>query len=138
MHWRDIPWRPTDRLLRQFAGLWLLGLGGLACYRGFLAGDPVVGGILAALAGTIGPLGLVWPSAVRPVFVAWMVLVFPIGWTSSRLLLAMVFYGLFTPLGLVLRWTGRDVLLRRFRPDQASYWIPRPAAGDVSRYFRAY
>jgi hypothetical protein len=138
MHWCDIPWRPTDRLLRQFAGLWLFGLGGLACYRGLLAGDPVLGGILGAVAATIGPLGLLWPRAVRPLFVAWMVLAFPISWTISRLMLTMVFYAVFTPVGLLLRLSGRDVLGRRFRPDQTSYWTPRPAAGDVSRYFRPF
>jgi hypothetical protein len=138
MQWCDIPWRPTDRLLRQFAGLWLLGLGGLACYHVLLAGDPVLGGVLAALSATIGPLGLVWPRAMRPLFVAWMVLAFPIGWTISRLVLAIVFYGVFTPVRLLLRLTGRDVLGRRFQPDQASYWTSRPAAGDVSRYFRPY
>jgi hypothetical protein len=67
-----------------------------------------------------------------------MVLAFPIGWTVSRLVLAAVFYGLFTPIGLVFRLMGRDPLARRPPHDVVSYWTEKPDRADVRRYFRQF
>ena len=82
------------------------------------------------------PWDRIFMLAVAPVFVGWMVLVYPVGWLASHLLLACVYYGLFTPLGLFFRVIGRDVLGRRFRRDQDSYWAVKPGAEDVRSYFR--
>src|SRR5687768_8935989 len=103
MRWSDIPFDPSPRMLRQFAGLWIVFFGGLACWHGFVRGNTTVALVLGALAVTLGPLGLVLPRALRPVFVGWMILVLPIGWVVSHVLLAVLFYGLFTPLALVFR-----------------------------------
>ena len=73
----------------------------------------------------------------RLVFAA-TVLTFPLGWVTSRLLLAALYFGVFTPLGLVLRVLGRDALRLRACPKQASYWAEKPAPPDVSRYFRPF
>lgn len=138
MTWSEISFAPRARTLRQFAGLWLLFFAGLAVARGLRAGlTPAVLG-LAALALAVGPLGLWRPALVRPVYVAATVLTFPLGWLTSRLLLAALYYGVFTPLGLVLRLTGRDALRLRPCPQQASYWAEKPAPQDVSRYFRQF
>src|SRR5947209_8661384 len=110
MQWSDIPRNPPARTLRQFAGLWLVCFGLLAAWEGWGRGRPHAALLLAGLALTVGPLGLVKPAWVRPVFVGWMVLVFPVGWLVSRLLLAVVFYGLLTPMGLLLRLLGHDPL----------------------------
>jgi hypothetical protein len=52
--------------------------------------------------------------------------------------LAMVYYGIFTPIGLGLRLMGRDPLRRRFDPQARSYWVDRRAPADVKRYFRQF
>jgi hypothetical protein len=138
MTWSDVSFTPPARTLRQFAGLWLLFFAGLAAARGLRDGatPPVL--ILAALALTVGPLGLWRPALVRPVYVAATLLTFPLGWVTSRLLLAALYYGVFTPLGLLLRLAGRDALRLRPCPQQASYWVEKPAPPDVSRYFRQF
>jgi hypothetical protein len=63
---------------------------------------------------------------------------FPFGWAVSHLLLAILFYGLFTPLGLIFRLLGRDPLRRQRPLEQASYWTMKPAATDVRGYFRQF
>lgn len=138
MRWSDIPFSPPERMLRQFAGLWLAFFGGLALWQGLAQGRAGLGLGLAALALAVGVLGLVRPRAIRPVFVGWMVLAFPIGWLISHTLLAVVFFGLFAPLGLAFRLFGRDVLALRPRADLATYWQPKPAPADVRRYFRQF
>jgi hypothetical protein len=138
MQWSDIPFRPAEKMLRQFAGLWVLFFGGFAAYQGLVRGRPMFALALAALAIVVGVAGLVRPAWIRPIFVGWMVLAFPIGWTISLVLLGLVFYGLFLPIGLVMRLLGRDALSLRPRPDLVSYWQVRPAQGDVRRYFRQF
>ncbi len=72
----------------------------------------------------------------RPIYGLWMRLTTPIGWAISNLVLAIIFYGLITPLGLVMRLFGRDKLERRFEPAAESYWVAHDPGGDTARYFR--
>lgn len=138
MRWSDIPFRPRPRVLRQFAGLWLAFFGGLALWQGVVRGRPGTAVALGACAVTVATLGLIRPQAVRPIFVTWMVLAFPIGLLVSNVLLALVFYGVVLPTGLALRLTGRDALGLRPPLDRETYWVPRPMPTDVRRYFRQF
>jgi hypothetical protein len=138
MRWSDIDFRPPRKTLRQFAGLWLAFFGGLALWQGLVRGHAGLAGVFAVLALTIGPLGLVRPGWLRPIYVGWMILAFPIGWTISQVILALMFYGLFTPIALVFRLLGRDVLHRARRPGMESYWTPKPAAADLRSYFKQF
>src|SRR5262249_2930075 len=47
----------------------------------------------------------------RLVYVGWMYAAFPIGWTVSHILMAVIYYGVLTPIGFIIRTTGRDPLL---------------------------
>jgi hypothetical protein len=138
MKFSDIPFHPSSRMLRQFAGIWIAFFGVLAAWQYFGKGALVASAIMAALAVTIGPLGLVFPKAIRPIFVGWMVVAFPIGWTISTLMLVLLYYGMFTPLALVFRWIGRDALCLRPRSNQQTYWVTKPQAGDVRRYLKQF
>ena len=136
MTFKDINFNPSDRDLRIFSILWLAAfgaLGGMNWYRGgtwfpYIVGVAVVGGLL----------GLVAPKAMKPIYVAWMVAAFPIGWTISFVLLAFVFYVVFTLFGLVFRLMGRDVLGRSFDRSVTTYWVPRRQAASTGRYFSQF
>jgi carbamoyltransferase len=125
----------SNSLLRQFAALWMVFCGALA-YR-FHAHEQLTAALIfAGLGLAFGPMGLVRPPLIRPLFVVLMTVTFPIGWVVSHILLALTYYGVLTPFGVLFRLLGRDVLGRRKRPEQSSYWTARPAAGDVHSYFR--
>jgi hypothetical protein len=138
MRWSDIPFDPPRKTLRQFAGLCLAFFGGMALWQALGKGHIVVGLSLAALALTIGLLGLTRPGWVRFLFVGWMVLAFPIGWTVSQVMLVLMFFGLFAPIGLVFRLIGRDPLQRARPSGRESYWVAKPAPADVRRYFKQF
>ena len=137
MQWSDIPFRPPSRTLRQFAGLWLAFFGGLAVWQFFFRHERRPAEIIALFALGVGLPGLFWPRLVRPIYVGWMVLTFPIGWTVSQLMLAILFYGLFTPIGLFFRLIGRDPLHLR-PPSTATYWSPKATPADPRRYFKQF
>jgi hypothetical protein len=138
MRWSDIPRNPTSRTLRQFGALCLLFFSAVALWEYFHEHRPVAAVAAAVAALTLGPVGLLRPKALRHVFVAWMVAAFPIGWLVSHLLLAVAFYGLFTPVGLVFRVIGRDSLSLRRSPTARTYWREKPTVTDVTRYFRQF
>jgi len=96
----------------------------------WLAAVPValVGGTLAALK----------PELMRRFYVAWMVAVYPIGWTVSHVVMAIVYYGVITPLGLIMRLVGYDPMRRQADSDVTTYWIKREPTRDPKRSFRQF
>jgi len=125
----------SNSLLRQFAVLWMVFCGALA-YRFHAHEQWIVALVFAGLGLAFGPMGLVKPLLIRPLFVVLMKLTFPIGWVVSHVLLAFTYYVVLTPFSVLFRLLGRDALGRRKRPAQSSYWTARPAAVDVQSYFR--
>jgi Saxitoxin biosynthesis operon protein SxtJ len=135
MHWSDAIALPSRRHLRQFAGLCLLFLVGLAARRVWLGRPDVWAAGLAALGVAAGALGLARPQALRWIYTGWMVVAFPIGWAVSRLALALVFYVVITPVAYAFRAAGRDELRLR-RSSERSYWRSRPRPANVRDYLR--
>ncbi len=136
MNWSDIPRNPSRRTLRQFAGLSLVFFGLLGTVK-LATGHSTTGTALLVLGVCLGVLGLSFPALLRPVFVGWMVAVFPVGWLVARLVLALLFYGVFVPLGACFRLAGRDALGLR-RRAATSYWQVKPAAAGPANYYRQF
>lgn len=136
MTWKDLPRNPSAATLRQFAGLWLIFFGVLGLFR-WRNEETAWALALWAVAAAGGLAGLVRPVLLRPIFVGWLVAVFPIGWLVSHLLLGAIFYLLFTPLGILRRLLGNDPLhLRKETCD--TYWLPKPAAPGPASYYRQF
>ncbi len=138
MQWSDIQFRPTSKTLRQFAWLWLICFSGLAAWEVLGRDHRTFAVVLGTLALAGGLVGINRPQNVRPIYVAWMVLAFPIGWTMSQVILGLMFYGVFTPIALIFRMIGRDPLHRARQPSLASYWAPKAISADPRSYFRQF
>ncbi len=133
-----IDWNPTRQTLRTFA----IGLVVLACayagwhaWQGHLTSQRAW---LCGVTGTLGVIGVIAPPLLRWTYVAWMVVVFPIGWCVFQVMLATLFFGVITPLGLIMKLLGRDPLRLRADPNATTYWTERPPADDPRRHFRQY
>jgi len=48
-----------------------------------------------------------------------------VGWFNSQLILALVFYLVFTPAGVLMRIFKKDPLAKRWNKNLDSYWILR-------------
>ncbi|MGF1581199.1 MAG: SxtJ family membrane protein [Gemmataceae bacterium] len=138
MNWIDIPFHPEKTFLRQF-GLLCVGMFGLfATWQALFRGNVFVAIVFGTIAAVFGIVSVVAPSFLRFVFVGWMVLVFPVGWIVSRVLLGVIFYGVITPVSLFFRLVGRDALCRKQESGQQTYWTTRRQTEDVKRYLRQY
>jgi membrane-associated phospholipid phosphatase len=67
-------------------------------------------------------LAFTLPVYLNPVYILWMRLAFILGWINTRLLLLVIFYLVFTPIGLVIKIFRADLLDRRIDRHQESYW----------------
>ncbi|HTV40349.1 MAG TPA: hypothetical protein VMF08_07225 [Candidatus Sulfotelmatobacter sp.] len=53
----------------------------------------------------------------------------------GRIILTLFFLVILTPLGWILRATGKDLLQLKRRPDAATYWEPAKESGPLDRLF---
>ena len=132
-----IDWNPPPRKVREFGALMvpfaaLLAL--LLWRRGrtdealrLLGGGAALGALTAALPASLG----LW------VYKAWTAVAFVIGTAVSNVILALIYYGMVTPMGLGLRLRGRDALRLR-RPEGGTYWVPVRIPSDKSYFERLY
>ncbi len=108
-------------------------LTGLLGWRGWLPG-PVPGMVFAGLAA----LALVaWrrPRWLRGPYRAGMRLSHVLGRVMAPVVLGVVFLVVVTPLGLLLRALGKDLLRLRREPHAGSYWQPVTGSRDLTRMY---
>ena len=95
-------------LLGRSPRIWALGIGGLF--------------LLAAL---------VIPSVLAPLNRLWLKLGLLLHRIVSPIALGIMFYMVITPMGLLMRATGKDFLKLRLDPSASSYWIEREPPGPA-------
>ncbi len=78
------------------------------------------------------------PMALLPLYRAWAKFAAALAWFNTRLLLALVFYLIITPMGLTMKITGSDPMKRKIDKDAKSYWVKRDKNNDLSRYEKQY
>ncbi|MEW6261672.1 MAG: SxtJ family membrane protein [Thermodesulfobacteriota bacterium] len=112
---------PDNRELRKF-GLGLaviLGLiGGFLVWRGRASGP-----YFLAVAGAALALAAAWPTGLKPAYRFMMWLAAKLAWLNTRIILTLVFYLVFTPVALVLRLIGKDLLDARIKSGRDTYWV---------------
>ena len=67
---------------------------------------------------------LIRSDALLPLNKLWMRFGFLLGMIVSPIVLGIIFFGLFTPIAMLMRLGGRDELRLKFR-QKASHWIKR-------------
>ena len=76
----------------------------------------IVAGVMAALA-------LIIPVALQPIYIVWMKFGSVMGWVNTRIILGLLFYVMFLPVGLVMRLFGKDPMRRKLDKAATSYRV---------------
>ena len=69
--------------------------------------------------------GIAIPFILKPIYWVWMVFATILGWFMTRLILSLLFYVVFTPIGLIGRLVGKQFLDLKKNHSRQSYWNMR-------------
>lgn len=140
----EMNWQPTERQLRQFGWMALVGLP----LAGWLfAGKPwplstatmlqiSVIAVLGVAGAVCAMLAEARPNLLRTPFIALTLVALPIGMVVSELILAVIYFAVFAPVALLFKLTGRDALDRQLDRTSVTYWRPKAQPKGVESYFR--
>lgn len=79
------------------------------------------------IAGTFGAMGIVFPKGLRLLHRVWMKIGEKLGWINSRIILGLLFFGMFTPMAFVMGLLGKRPLQLGYDPKANSYRVVKKA-----------
>jgi hypothetical protein len=130
--------QPEPAVVRRFARIWfplfVVFLAGVLWWR---LDSLVVPGVVLGIGALLAISAAVSLETARTIFVGLQTITYPIGLVISTLALAFLFYGMFTPLGWVMRMAGRDPLRLKAR-NERSNWLPYQQDDDPAAAFKQY
>ena len=119
-----------------------LGLPVFACLIGAIiwtfTGDTQIPTYLVGGGLAISAVFFAIPPIRKPIYLGWMYLAFPIGWTVSHIVLALVWYVVLTPLGVLRQILGGDPMGKSWDGKSDSYFIKRSRQRTPASYFRQF
>jgi len=131
-----IPARLSPAEGRKFGltvGLAFLVFAGIAWWRGKTGIAPW----LTGLGGVLVLAGLVIPARLGPVFRAWMGLALLLSKVTTPIFMAVIYFVVLTPIGVVMRLAGRNPMVHK--AVDGSHWFARAgrdvAPGSMERQF---
>jgi len=71
---------------------------------------------------------LINPQILKPAYKIWMRIGAILGWINTRIILAICFYAIIFPIGLVMKALGKDPILKSCDPTITTYRINRQLA----------
>ena len=116
--------QPTMKDLRQFG----LIVGGILSVIGvwpmaFRNEDPHLWALV--LSGMLIVFGLIVPQCLKQIHYGWMKIGHVLGTINTRIILGIIYYGLVTPMGIVMRLMGKDSMRRLLVQDAVTYRVVR-------------
>lgn len=82
-----------------------------------------------AASGAVAAVTLIRPSLLTVPNRLWMKLGLLLGKIVSPVVIGILFYGVITPFGIVMRLAGKDPLRLKRDPEATTYWIRRDPPG---------
>jgi len=81
-------------------------------------------------------LGFFIPMVLKPIYIIWMTFATILGWIMTRVILAVLFYLIVTPIGLIARIFGVNFLDLSWNDNVKSYWNKRDkTVSDIEKQF---
>lgn len=131
----EINRNPSVRQLRQFAALCIIVPPLLVWFWGGSSQGIRIAGVIGLLSGIAG---LIRPALIKPIFLLLMYLTAPIGIVMGEFILMVIYFGVFLPIALLFRISGRDALRLRDDSPAKSWWTVRGQPRSAAGYYRQF
>jgi len=79
------------------------------------------------MAVAFGAMGILFPTGLGPLHRIWMKIGEKLGWINSRIILGILFFGMFTPMAFIIGLLGKRPLQLAYDPKANSYRVPKKA-----------
>jgi hypothetical protein len=89
-----------------------------------------------AVAALLAAITLTRAQWLAPLKHAWMKFGELLNMIVSPIVMGVIFFGVFTPVALVMRAIGRDAMARAYEPAAPTYWKRREPAGPADDSFK--
>src|SRR5687768_13101757 len=109
----DLNLQPSQRELRWFGILLLAFFGLIGGVVYWYSASILIASVLGGIGGFLCVTYYVVRPLRTPMYRGWIQATYPIGWVVSHGLLAIIYYLVLTPIGLIFRLLRRDALRRR-------------------------
>jgi hypothetical protein len=83
-------------------------------------------------------LGFAIPVILKPIYWVWMIFATILGWVMTRVILSLMFYLIFTPIGLISRLFGKQFIELKWDSSKDSYWNYRPVKSKKISYEKQF
>jgi len=78
--------------------------------------------IFSGIGITLSLIAIAIPSVLKPVYWMWMIFATILGWIMTRVILSILFYIVFSPIGLILRLFGKQFIELQWNKESSTYW----------------
>lgn len=109
--------------LRNFSLIWFVIFTIVGFYPLLKGLEPRVWSIALAILFLL--IALIRPQILKSFYVLWVRMAEVMGGVMSKVILLILYFGLFTPISLVLKLLGKDLLHKKIDKQVSSYWITR-------------
>lgn len=142
---KEVNWHPDTAARRVFAKSLMIGLPCVAVLVAVLrwlktgvwdSSSAVVYGVVGF---AVGAVFYALPAIIaRPFYIVWYGLACCVGLVVCNVVMALIFFGLVTGIGLLKRLFGRPAIRKSPDRQAATYWIDAPPAPEPNRYYRQF
>jgi cellulose synthase/poly-beta-1,6-N-acetylglucosamine synthase-like glycosyltransferase len=135
----EVNWNPTPKDLRSFGKIALIATCILAALL-YVIKDLAIQWLFVII--TLGLVifisSLISLKITRLIYITLTAVTLPIGMAVSFIVMAVFYYLIITPLGLLFRIIGRDSMKRGFDSNAQSYWVKHRPNKNLERYFHQF
>tara|TARA_B100001939_G_scaffold278863_1_gene247404 strand:- start:16 stop:414 length:399 start_codon:yes stop_codon:yes gene_type:complete len=93
--------------------------------------------VLGTLCGTFLVITIINAKILLPLNKLWMKFGVLLGMIISPIIIGIIFFGIFTPIAVIMRLSERDELRLRFR-KQKTHWINRQTLNEIDSFKKQF
>jgi len=91
-----------------------------------------------SLAATLLVISLFIPLFLKPLYILFSYIGFGMGWVMTRVILTLLYYLVFTPIGIIRKLAGKSFLDIKFERKENTYWIDKKTGNNIKSFEKQF